>query len=73
MLHAFFIKNYCSIKQTKLELSFKERKAPSGYQELEEWVFLEAGQKIVLFHVYQCNEDESNGTKILCNQGCKVN
>ena len=45
MLHAFSIKNYCSIKQTKLEFSFKDGKAPSGYQELEEWIFLETGQK----------------------------
>ena len=45
MLHAFAIKNFSSIKQTKLELSFQEGKAPNRYQELEEWVFLEEGKK----------------------------
>ena len=45
MLLNFSIKNFRSIKEAMLDLSFKEGKAPNGYRELEELVFLEYNKK----------------------------
>ncbi len=45
MLYAFHIKNFRSIKEATLDLSFKEGKAPNGYRELEDLVFLEHNKK----------------------------
>ena len=45
MLNAFHIKNFRSIKETTLDLSFKEGKAPNGYRELEDLVFLGHNKK----------------------------
>lgn len=45
MLSTFFIKNFRSILELKLDFSYGEGKAPNGYQEQEILPFIEAGNR----------------------------
>lgn len=45
MLSSFFVQNFRSILELKLDFSYGEWKAPNGYQEQEIMPFIEAGNK----------------------------
>ncbi len=48
MLSSFFIQNFRSILELKLDFGYGEKKAPNGYQEQEIMPFIEAGSQRVV-------------------------
>lgn len=48
MLSSFKVRNFRSIQDLSLDMSFAEKRAPAGYQDTESLFFLESQKKIRL-------------------------